>query len=111
MAARAKLITGDDAVVAVDLTLNGAAYVVDPSAVVKAALIDVAHTQLLTSVATIASTDTGNDWPAGRVGVPFAGSETATLAAGLYKIEIEVTVGGVKKTWHAELGVARGLIS
>lgn len=74
---------------------------------VKAALVSTDYQTLYISAVTISSGDSGNDWSNGIVKVKFTAAQTADLTTyftekGKARLEIQITIDGLKSTWHTE---------
>lgn len=106
----AKIITGDDVSLSVQLRRNGATFVIDPGADVQAALRK-GNTLLMTPV-TCSGTAPGADWTTSLVVVEISGATTATLPCGSCDLEIQVDENNAKNTWITRgIEVEKGLIS
>lgn len=108
------VITNQDNDLIVDLTKNSAAFVINPAATVRAAIIDTKHTRLLSSVVTCLEAAAGADWANARIVVPIAAADIAgidisSLNNGAVKMEIQVDDNG-KTTWFLAGEIVNGLI-
>ena len=105
------IVTGDNISLPVTLKKNGATFVIDAAATVKAMIVSRDHRESLTAAVAQVSTAAGADWPNSLVVVEFAPADTSGIAfQGEALIEIEVTEG-IKKTWFVTVEIVRGNIA
>lgn len=92
------IYTGDDVSLAVTLKRNGSAFVIDPGATVRAALIQDAT---ITGPVVCQPTATGADWSQSVVVVEIPSATSANAPVGSNALEIEVDDDG-KTTFVVE---------
>jgi hypothetical protein len=105
------IVTGDDVAVVVALTKNNKPFVIDPGAVVKAAIVSTDHARTLADPSTLSSSSNGSDWAQSTIVVTFSSVQTQAITE--YKpalLEIEVNDNG-KQTWFLEVKIVKGQIS
>jgi hypothetical protein len=106
-----EIITGNACIVVVDLTKNGATFVIGGTAVVKATLISTDHLQIFLSTAiTVSSATAGSNWAASRVAISFPSTTSSITYQGEAKLEIKVTESGLSNTWFSSVMIRRGNI-
>lgn len=106
------LVTGDDFLVPVTLTIDDAAFDMSGATSVLARVVSADHAQALTAEVAQSSGASGASWSAALVVVAFAAADTAAISAtGLANIEIQVTLGGKKSTWFVPIEIVRGQIA
>lgn len=116
---------GDDFGNSVTITRGGSAQPIDASAVVKIAIVDNAKAYRMSAEVTLASGDTGNDWPSGvvQINIPQADQNSEltetdvikNIVAGQAMIEVSIDdptqVGGrADNTWHFPVVIAGAVI-
>lgn len=105
------ITTGDDVAIQVNLTKDGAAFVINVASTVKARLTsinrDVAYTAEVEQSATTAQAD----WAQSRVMVRFASADTAAITfQGRAWLELQV-YDGARTTWWIPVEIRRGSIA
>jgi hypothetical protein len=111
MSAPIIVVTGDDIKIPVSLTTNGVAEALGVAATAKACLVSINHANKLTADITLSRGETGANWDAGLVVVPFASADTAAIdTQGRSFLEIQVTDGG-KDTWFVPVTIIKGNIA
>ena len=107
----AVIVTGDDVARPVQLTKDGASFVIDPGATVRAAIVDEAHKKVLMAAVTLDEGATGAVWATSLLVVEMTAAETAAITeTGNAVLEIEVDDGG-KETFFENIQVIPGLIA
>ncbi len=104
------ITSGDDSSLPVTLKKDGATFTIDPSATVRAALIDPDYSERLTEVVVVDNAASGADWENSLLIVLFASDDTEDVRPGDVLLEIEVDDGG-KLTWQVNnIKVRKGMI-
>lgn len=103
-------LTGEDILIAVQLTTNGATFVIDSGATVTAVLRD----GIEAISAEVSCTDQ-TDWATSLVVVPFTDTETAAITVGTTPIfatlEVQVDESGDIRKWLATgIEVTKGVL-
>lgn len=102
--------SGDDWRLGFTLWEAGSAKNVSAATAIQAALRTTSGETAIAATAQSAGT-TGASWATGIVVAAFTASQTASLPAGDYQLEVEVTIGGVRTTWPlAAVSVQIGVI-
>lgn len=105
------LVTGDDFILPVNLTVNGAAHAVNLSATVTAAIVSADHADVLLAAVTQSSGSPGANWATGTVAVVFTPAQTAAiLETGTALIEIQVS-DTTKDSWFTPVRIIKGNIA
>lgn len=94
----ARATAGDDWAHVFTLWDNGAVKNVATASAISAAIQNMAGAVVVAETA-CASGATGAAWSTGQVALPFSASQTSGLIRNQYRIELQVTLGGVKTTW------------
>ncbi len=106
-----KLTAGDDAVFVLELTKDKASFLINPSAIVKAAVVSIDLQTVLSGPVTCANTDPGADWPNSTVATVFQRTDTESITDyGPARLEVEVDDGG-KLTWLTDIVIYKGVIA
>jgi len=104
------IVTGDDVSLPVTLKKDGATFIINGGATVKASLVSENKDTVLIAPVTVLEANPGSDWANSLVVVQFTSIETGALTA--YNpslLEIQVDDSG-KLTWFASINVDRGTI-
>jgi len=105
------IVTGDDVALPVTLKKDGAAFVIDPGAVVKAALVDTDRQTILAGPVTCANNAVGANWAQSLVVVAMSSAVTGAITAyDSALLEIQVDDGG-KLTWFVSVSIVKGSIA
>jgi hypothetical protein len=106
------IVTGDSITLAVTLKKNGEVFVIDPAAVIEAALVSKDHKTAYTIEAVAQSNAApGADWSESLVIVELPPSATQGITyQGLALLEIQVAENGSQKTWFVLVNIVTGLI-
>jgi hypothetical protein len=105
------IVTGDNVALAVTLTKNRAAFVIDPTDTVQAALVSSDHKTAYTEPLDQSDAAPGADWAEGVLIVEIPGTATEDITyQGLALLEIQVTAGGVNTTWFVPVKIIKGQI-
>lgn len=105
------LVTGDDIAIPVTLTKDDATFVIDECAIVKAAIVDIDHTEVLAGPVTLDHSTAGSEWAQSTVMVTFESADTAAVtASGPAYVEVQVNDAG-KLTWFAPVLIVLGQIA
>lgn len=106
----ASIVTGDDAVLPVELKKDEASFVIDSSATIKAAVVSKNKKTVLIPVVDVLESNTGSVWPSSLVVVQFTSAQTSAITRyGEAILEIQVDDGG-KITWFAPVQIEQGTI-
>jgi hypothetical protein len=102
---------GDDTTLAVQLYDDGgAAFVIDPGATVRAAIVDIRHTAIIVAAVACDNAATGADWSTSLVVVEFTALQTAAITSNS-DAWLEIEVADTTTTTHFErIKLQRGLI-
>jgi hypothetical protein len=110
------ITSGDDLAIPITLNLDGVAYAIDLSSVVRGAVIHIDDCIIVSGPVTLDNAATGADWPNGLIILEMTSAQSAPLApyhGKVLQIEIEVddpTTG--KRTWRVpDITIQKGLIS
>lgn len=107
----ARVVTGDDVQVIVDLKKDGAAFVIPAGAAVKACISHRHGREALSDTVTVLSTAPGSDWSQSRIVVHFEPADTQSIqAVGAARLEIQVD-DGIKTTWFVPCDIVLGTIA
>ena len=107
----AAITTGDDAQILYSMTKDGAAFVIDPGATVRAVLISLDRVTTISAEVAVNLSAPGTDLAASLVVVAFTAAQTALITEyGPALLEVQVDDGG-KITWTAQLTVRKGNIA
>lgn len=102
------LVTGDDFVLPVNLTVNGVASPVNTSAIVTAGVTSQDHSESRLGAVVQSKDAVGANWAGGTVIVAFAAAETAQITKdGLALLEIQVA-GTSKDSWFTPVRIVKG---
>ena len=104
----AVIVTGDDVARPVQLTKDGASFVIDPGATVRAAIVDEAHKKVLMAAVTLDEGATGAVWATSLLVVEMTAAETdmGTLHLAAWTVD-----DGGKETFFENIQVIPGLIA
>jgi hypothetical protein len=104
--------SGDDTTLSVQLLdENGDAFVIDPGATVRAAIVNDARTTIIVAAVTCDNAATGADWSTSLVVVEFTALQTTPIASNATAwLEIEVA-DTVTTTYFERIKLQRGLIT
>ena len=108
-----EITTGDDVAIVVQLTKNGAPFIITPAAPVKAVLRS--GTTPVSSEIVLDELHAEADWATSKVVVEFSSAETASFPTSdlPYDVNLEIQVDdGGKKTWIARnIAIRVGIIA
>lgn len=108
----ARIVTGYDAVIPIQLTKSGQAFNIDSGASVKAALISTDRNTVFISAVTVNSNEQGSDWSTSLIIPKFTAAQTSELNEfDDALIEISVDDGGVRIPFFSEALIVKGNIS
>lgn len=113
-----EFITGDSKTKLVQLRINTATFVIDPTSTVTAQIVDSVKKKALTSSPVIClSTMTGAEWATSLVAVKFPRASTASIAVkdlGAALLEIQVTLDPLGEaedyTFYIPITLVKGLL-
>ena len=107
----AKIVTGDDSTLPVELRKDDQVFVIDPTATVKAAVVSKNKKVVLLPVVNVLEIAPGSVWPSSLVVVQFTSAATSAITRyGEAILEIQVDDGG-KITWFAPVQIEQGTIT
>ena len=107
----ATIVTGDDATLPVVLTKDGATFVINPAAVIRATVTDKTKRNTLLAPVTVTEAAAGSDWANSLIVVVFSSADTAAVTySGRAVLEIQVDDNG-KLTWFDEIEIVKGTIA
>lgn len=107
----AVIVSGDDAVLAVTLTKEGATFAISSGATVKAALVSIDRAEVLIPAVTCNPDVSAADWDNSLVAVQFSASATSEVNDyGPALLEVQIDDGG-KLTWFVDAHVVKGNIA
>jgi hypothetical protein len=105
------IVTGDDPILPVVLTKDGATFTINPGAVIQASVTDKTKRKVLLAPTPVVEETPGSDWANSLVVVVFSSVDTSALTyTGTAVLEIQVDDNG-KLTWFDEIEIVRGTIS
>lgn len=109
-----EVFTGDDWDIIITLKRDGAVYNVSTASAISAALVSDDGPAPSTVVAAVScsSGTSGADWANGVVVIEIPNATTAALTAQRAYVEIQVTIGGKKKTWPRQvIDIKKGVVA
>lgn len=112
----ADIITGDSRPYVANLTINGAPFVIPPTAKVQVALVSTDKSKKLLNPITVDSTITGADWAVSKVVFRFSRVATGGIkdfGKALVEIQVELPDGTDTSdwTWWIPINIVRGNIA
>ena len=107
----ANIVTGDDVAQPVQLTRNGAAFVIDGGDSVQCALVSYDHSSVLIAAVAQSNTETGADWGTSLIVCAFSNAQTKLVTVdGRAWLEIKVTQNSIQTTWFVAAQIVKGNI-
>lgn len=106
----ARIVTGDDAKIIVMLMANGKSFVINPGAIVTAAVVSSDHKTRLTDIVPVHLDAPDTDLSRSTIVVLIPSIQTAAI--NVFKpalLEIQVNDTG-KQTWFADVSIIKGQI-
>lgn len=107
------VFTGDDWNELVTLKVDGVAYNFSTATEVSVALVSTDDDNATALIAATAQADSGDaDWTNGIVACVFPRASTGISSYGRFYLEIQVTLGGAKRTWPRQaIEVRKGVVA
>lgn len=107
------IVTGDKVALPIQLTKNGATFIIASGASVKAGIVDQGHKKLHSAVVTCSNTAPGADWNTSLVTVEMTSAESGAIdITGDALIEIEIDEGpGEPISYFADVSIVAGLVT
>ena len=105
------IVTGDDENILIQLYRDSATFTIDPTATVKAAVVNAGRSAIMAGPVTCLSDATGADWTTALVAVNLTSAQTAAITRyGSAILEVEVEDSAGKQTYSDSVTIVRGLI-